>query len=71
MLGLALWTLVLLREGRDALACVAFVSCLAFKQMGLFWAPAIGVWLLGKCYNLGWKDGSVLCPALLLSSIDC
>lgn len=34
MLGLALWSLVLLREGaRDGLACVLFVASLGFKQI--------------------------------------
>jgi alpha-1,3-glucosyltransferase len=62
MLGLTLWSLVLLREGADGLACVAFVGSLAFKQMSLYYAPAVGVWLIGKCWNLGKEDGCVLQP---------
>jgi alpha-1,3-glucosyltransferase len=58
MLGLALWSLVLLRSNkRDGLACVAFVGSLGFKQMSLYYAPAIGLWLVGKCWSLGQKDG--------------
>jgi alpha-1,3-glucosyltransferase len=58
MLGLTLWSLVFLRDGnRDGLACVTFVASLSFKQMSLYYAPAIGVWLLGKCWNLGRDEG--------------
>ncbi|CDZ97510.1 Glucosyltransferase-Alg6p [Phaffia rhodozyma] len=57
MLGLALWTFVLLRAGRDSLACVVFVCSLCFKQMALYWAPAVGIWLVGKCWHLGGSQG--------------
>lgn len=59
MLGLALWSFVFLRQGRDGLACVAFVGSLGFKQVALYWAPAVGVWLVGKCWNLGGQQGFV------------
>jgi alpha-1,3-glucosyltransferase len=47
-------------QGRDLLGAVCFVASLGFKQMALYYAPAIGSYLLGKCIYLGWKDGYVV-----------
>ncbi|KAL7417090.1 glycosyl transferase [Mrakia frigida] len=70
MLGLTLWSLVFLRNGqRDGLACVAFVASLGFKQMSLYYAPAVGVWLIGKCWNLGRVEGSRLLVKLSLTTV--
>ena len=41
------------------LGAVSFVLSLGFKQMALYYAPAIGSYLLGKCIYLGSTQGYV------------
>lgn len=36
-------------QGQDELGAIAFVCSLGFKQMALYYAPAIGSYLLGRC----------------------
>lgn len=48
-LGLALWALVFIMNGYDVLGSIAFVLSLNYKQMSLYYAPAIFFFLLGKC----------------------
>ncbi|ORX35940.1 glucosyltransferase [Kockovaella imperatae] len=60
LLGFSLWTLVFLTHDQDLLACVAFSCALCFKQMGLYYAPAIGCYLIGKCIWLGGSAGLLL-----------
>lgn len=36
-------------QGLDELGAIAFVCSLGFKQMALYYAPAIGSYLLGRC----------------------
>ena len=43
----------------DLLGAVCFVLSLGFKQMALYYAPAIGTYLFGKCIWLGGKSGLV------------
>lgn len=43
--------------GHDALGAFCFVLSLGFKQMALYYAPAIGSYLLGKCFYLGMLQG--------------
>lgn len=43
--------------GRDLLGAICFVLSLGFKQMALYYAPAIGSYLLGKCLYLGPSQG--------------
>jgi alpha-1,3-glucosyltransferase len=57
LLGLSLFSLSCLRRDRDVLGCVAFSLALCFKQMGLYYAPAIGCYLLAKCFWLGGREG--------------
>jgi alpha-1,3-glucosyltransferase len=57
LLGLSLFTLLALVNGQDVLACVAFTSALCFKQMGLYYAPAVGCYLIGKCLWMGGLRG--------------
>ncbi|KZT73712.1 glycosyltransferase family 57 protein [Daedalea quercina L-15889] len=57
MLGLTLFALVCFARGHDALGAVSFVLGLGFKQMALYYAPAIGSYLLGKCLYLGSAQG--------------
>ncbi|KDQ62345.1 glycosyltransferase family 57 protein [Jaapia argillacea MUCL 33604] len=58
MLGLTLLAFTCFTRGRDLLGCIAFVLSLGFKQMSLYYAPAIGSYLIGKCLYLGVRDGT-------------
>lgn len=49
MLGFAVATLSSMIAGRPLWGCVFFVGALGFKQMALFYAPAIFAYLLGIC----------------------
>ncbi len=49
MLGFVLATMSRLIAGSPLWACFFFVSALGFKQMALFYAPAIFAYLLGSC----------------------
>jgi alpha-1,3-glucosyltransferase len=57
LLGLSLVSLLFLSRNQDLLACIAFSLALCFKQMGLYYAPAIGCYLLAKCIWLGKPEG--------------
>ncbi|ORY54757.1 ALG6, ALG8 glycosyltransferase family-domain-containing protein [Leucosporidium creatinivorum] len=57
MLGLTLWSVNFLQAGHDLLGAVAFVLSLGFKQMALYYSPAIFAYLLGKCLYLGGRPG--------------
>ncbi|ORY32289.1 ALG6, ALG8 glycosyltransferase family-domain-containing protein [Naematelia encephala] len=57
LLGLSLLSVLCFASNRDVLGCVAFSLALCFKQMGLYYAPAIGCYLLGKCIWLGGTRG--------------
>lgn len=60
MLGLTLLTLNFFATGQDLLGAVCFVLSLGFKQMALYYAPAIGTYLLAKCLYLGPAQGRIL-----------
>ena len=49
MLGLATASLSSMLAGRPLWSCVFFVGALGFKQMALFYAPAVFAYLLGIC----------------------
>ncbi|KAF1839908.1 glycosyltransferase family 57 protein [Cucurbitaria berberidis CBS 394.84] len=49
MLGFAVATLSSMVAGRPLWSCVFFVGALGFKQMALFYAPAVFAYLLGIC----------------------
>ncbi|KDE08548.1 hypothetical protein MVLG_01325 [Microbotryum lychnidis-dioicae p1A1 Lamole] len=53
MLGLTVWALNFFQSGYDLLGAVAFVGALGFKQMALYYSPAIFAYLLGKCLYTG------------------
>ncbi|EGN97885.1 glycosyltransferase family 57 protein [Serpula lacrymans var. lacrymans S7.3] len=53
MLGLTLFAMNMFASGQDLLGAFFFVLSLGFKQMALYYAPAIGSYLLGKCIYLG------------------
>lgn len=41
MLGLTLWAVNCFEDGRDVIGAVLFVCALFFKQMALYYAPAV------------------------------
>jgi len=53
--------------GQDVLGAFFFVLSLGFKQMALYYAPAIGSYLIAKCIYLGpvngYGDNVLLYPA--------
>ncbi|KAM0747216.1 ALG6, ALG8 glycosyltransferase [Meredithblackwellia eburnea MCA 4105] len=57
MLGLTLWSINLFQAGRDLSGSVLFVAALGFKQMALYYSPAVFAYLLGKCFYLGGRPG--------------
>jgi alpha-1,3-glucosyltransferase len=68
MLGFTLLSLDFLVVSSDLSAAVLFVFSLGFKQMALYYAPAIGSYLLGKCLFLGPQDGYVLSSHIICQS---
>ncbi|KAJ1303281.1 hypothetical protein OPQ81_011478 [Rhizoctonia solani] len=58
MLGLTLWAVNMFHLGYDLLGAIFFVASLGFKQMALYYAPAVGCYLLGKCFWLGKQHGT-------------
>jgi alpha-1,3-glucosyltransferase len=49
MLGFTMASMSSMAAGRPLWACVFFVGALGFKQMALFYAPAVFAYLLGIC----------------------
>ncbi len=49
MLGFVLASISSMLAGRSLWGCVFFVAALSFKQMALYYAPAIFAYLLGSC----------------------
>ncbi|KAJ7459872.1 glycosyltransferase family 57 protein [Mycena latifolia] len=66
MLGFALLAINFFALGRDLAGAVCFVLSLGFKQMALYYAPAIGGYLLAKCLYLGLANGGKLFLRLAL-----
>ncbi|PCH40063.1 glycosyltransferase family 57 protein [Wolfiporia cocos MD-104 SS10] len=60
LVGFTLLALNFFETGRDLLGASCFVLSLGFKQMALYFAPAIGSYLLGKCLYLGPAQGTRL-----------
>lgn len=58
MLGLTLQAFNFFGQGQDLLGALFFVASLGFKQMALYYSPAVFSYLLGKCLLLGWKAGT-------------
>ena len=63
MVALTLLSVNYMSKGQDLIAAAFFVASLGFKQMALYYAPAIGSYLLAKCIYLGQRNGYVL-PSL-------
>ncbi|KAF8158135.1 ALG6, ALG8 glycosyltransferase family-domain-containing protein [Crassisporium funariophilum] len=57
MLGFTLLAMNCFATGQDLLGAFFFVLSLGFKQMALYYAPAIGSYLLAKCLYLGSLHG--------------
>ncbi|RKP06450.1 glycosyl transferase [Thamnocephalis sphaerospora] len=51
MLGLTLLAAVSFMRGRDILGAAFFCLSLMFKQMALYYAPAVFAYLLGRCFR--------------------
>ncbi|WAQ85695.1 hypothetical protein PtA15_6A323 [Puccinia triticina] len=68
MLGLTLASVTCFYGGHDLLGAVMFVCSLAFKQMALYYSPAIFAYLFGKCLYLGHPRGTKLFTRLALIS---
>ncbi|KAG8214902.1 ALG6, ALG8 glycosyltransferase family-domain-containing protein [Butyriboletus roseoflavus] len=66
MLGFTLLAIDAFAAGFDLVGAVFFVLSLCFKQMSLYYAPAIGAYLLGKCIFLGSREGLRLFTRLAL-----
>jgi len=64
MLGLTIMAFNLLHAGYDVLGAVAFTLAMAFKQMALYYSPAVFAYLFGKCIYLGEESGQSLFFAL-------
>ncbi|KAG0696080.1 glycosyltransferase family 57 protein [Suillus ampliporus] len=68
MLGLTLLAINAFAAGHDLLGAMFFVLSLGFKQMALYYAPAIGSYLIGKCIYLGPVHGTRLFLRLALTT---
>ncbi|KAH8104721.1 glycosyltransferase family 57 protein [Cristinia sonorae] len=66
MLGFTLLAVNFFACGRDLLGAVCFTLSLGFKQMSLYYAPAIGSYLIAKCIYLGPVEGRHLFIRLAL-----
>ncbi|KAI0354906.1 glucosyltransferase [Trametes cingulata] len=69
MLGFTLLAANFFALEHDLLGAVCFVLSLGFKQMALYYAPAIGGYLLAKCIYLGPSDGARLFARLALVTV--
>ncbi|KAJ7044140.1 glycosyltransferase family 57 protein [Mycena alexandri] len=68
MLGFALLAINFFALEQDIAGAVCFVLSLGFKQMALYYAPAIGGYLVAKCLYLGLVDGGKLFSRLALAT---
>ncbi|OJT15238.1 Dolichyl pyrophosphate Man9GlcNAc2 alpha-1,3-glucosyltransferase [Trametes pubescens] len=69
MLGFTLLAANFFAVELDLLGAICFVLSLGFKQMALYYAPAIGSYLLAKCVYLGPSEGSRLFLKLAVVTI--
>ncbi|THU87032.1 hypothetical protein K435DRAFT_731058 [Dendrothele bispora CBS 962.96] len=69
MLGFTILSVSLFAMSQDLLGAIAFVLSLGFKQMALYYAPAIGSYLLAKCLLLGPTIGGRLFIRLAITTI--
>lgn len=57
MLGLTISAVICFHRSRETLGAVLFVASMCFKQMAIYYAPAVFGYLLGKCVWLGGNEG--------------
>ncbi|KAK7056856.1 Glucosyltransferase-like protein [Paramarasmius palmivorus] len=69
MLGFTILAIDFFASGQDQLGAVFFVLSLGFKQMALYYAPAIGTYLLAKCILLGPTAGTQLFARLAVTTV--
>lgn len=67
MLGFALWAINCFMTKHFVLGSIFFCLALGFKQMALYYAPAVFAFLLGRCFTE--KNGIVLFVKLGVSVI--
>ncbi|OJD22082.1 hypothetical protein ACJ73_06575 [Blastomyces percursus] len=65
MLGLVVAALECTFAGRMLWASLFFVSALCFKQMALYFAPAIFAFMLGACFSPRVRLGRLMCISLI------
>ncbi|PGH08051.1 alpha-1,3-glucosyltransferase [Blastomyces parvus] len=65
MLGLVVAALECMVAGRMLWASLFFVSALCFKQMALYFAPAIFAFMLGACFSPRVRLGRLMCISLI------
>lgn len=65
MLGFVVASLSSIYAGRLLWSCVYFVAALGFKQMALYYAPAIFAFLLGSCLSPRLRVGRLLAIAVV------
>ncbi|KAI8452126.1 ALG6, ALG8 glycosyltransferase family-domain-containing protein [Phakopsora pachyrhizi] len=70
MLGLSMASVVFFHYDRDLLGAMFFVFSLGFKQMALYYSPAIFAYLFGKCLYLGPKSGFNLFIKLAITTLS-
>lgn len=65
MLGFVLATISSMLAGRPLWSCVFFVAALGFKQMALFYAPAVAAYLAGTCISPRVNMVRLICIAVV------
>ncbi|KAL8926888.1 MAG: hypothetical protein Q9208_002697 [Pyrenodesmia sp. 3 TL-2023] len=65
MLGFVLASVSSMLAGRALWGCVFYVGALCYKQMALYYAPAIFAYLVGVCAVRGFDFGRILTIALV------
>ncbi|KAG7088380.1 hypothetical protein E1B28_012381 [Marasmius oreades] len=68
MLGFTILAVDFFATGQDEIGAIFFALSLGFKQMALYYAPAIGTYLLAKCILLGPVAGLRLFIRLALTT---
>ncbi|EGG12611.1 family 57 glycosyltransferase [Melampsora larici-populina 98AG31] len=69
MLGLTLAAIVSFHLDRDLLGATLYVCSMCFKQMALYYSPAIFAYLFGKCLYLRHTTGLILFFKIAIVSI--
>ncbi|KAL1960708.1 hypothetical protein VTO42DRAFT_6538 [Malbranchea cinnamomea] len=65
MLGLVVAAVESLLAGRALWASIFFVAALGFKQMALYYAPAVFCYMLGICFSPRFRPWRLFCIALI------